>query len=116
MDDMRKRLAATEEFGIDMVADRTKLHHDERIVSILAHDGRRQPQYVSARCGINNGLKRFRRHGMTFIDDYLPVLFYTRIDNALAEKALHQRDVNLPRPPTGTAADLANVFFGDIKK
>ena len=53
---------------------------------------------------------------MTFIDDYLSVLFHARIDNALAAKTLHQRNVNLPRPPTGTAADLANVLLGDIEK
>ena len=32
-----------EEFGIDTMADRSKLHHDERIVSVLAHDSSRQP-------------------------------------------------------------------------
>lgn len=111
MNDMRKGLATAELFGINPVPNRPKLHHDEWIVSVLAHHGRRQPQNISARGGIYYGLKRFRRHGMAFINDNLPILFHTRIDNALAAKALHQRDVYPPRPPTGTSANLANVFF-----
>lgn len=91
--------------GIDLVSNRTALHEDDRIVTILACDGCRQAKYELGPCLACNLFETVRRQMVAFVDDHVAVIGDEVSDHALADEALNDADVDPSSRSTSASAD-----------
>ena len=73
--------------------DRPALHEDDRVVAILAGDGRRQPEH-EPRLGLSRDLlEAVGRQVMALVDDQVAVVGDAIVDDALSDEALNHGDI-----------------------
>ena len=76
--------------GVNAVSNRTAVHEDDRVMTILARQGGRQPRDVSRLGTSGNLLEAGRREMMAFVHDQMPVPANSIVHHAVAHQALHQ--------------------------
>ena len=90
--------------GIDAIPDRTALHEDNRMVTVLACHGRGQ---AGDKLGLRSPcheLKAAGREMVAFIDNEIPISPDLVVHHAFANQALDQRDIDDPRQFAASAA------------
>ena len=101
---------------VDAMPDRSALHEDDRMVTVLARDGRRQPDDESGLGLARDLLEAVRRQVMTLVDDQVAVVGHAIIDDALPDEALNDRDVEQSGRPASPAADATNRLRGHAEE
>src|SRR5579864_5982306 len=96
--------------------DWTALHEDDRVVTVLACHRGGQPEDEARFCLPRHLLEAVRRDMVTFIDDEVAVIGHKIVDDALADQALNQGDIEQPGWSPSTAADAADRFRGEAQK
>ncbi len=81
-DEVRERPACRLHFRVHAMANRSALHEDDRMVAILAGNGRRQSQDIPCLGLTHHLLEARRREVMTLVDDHVTVLGDAIIDDA----------------------------------
>src|SRR5262249_46921802 len=97
----RRRLHAS----IHLMSDRTALHEDDRMVTVLARDGCRQADCESGFGPAYYLLKAVRRQVMALVDNHMAVLGDAVIGHALSDETLKYADVDVSSRATPTTSD-----------
>jgi len=97
----RRRLHAS----IHLMSDRTALHEDDRMVTVLACDGCRQADYKSGFGLAYYLLETVRRQVMALVDNHMAVLGDAVIDHALSDETLNYADVDVSSRAAPTTSD-----------
>ncbi len=103
-------------FRAHPVADRTALHEEDRVVSILAHRRRRKPQHIARPRPPHDRLEADGRDGMALVDHHVPVVGDEGIHIALPHQALEQRDIDPPGEGFASAAPASDRRLRDPEK
>jgi hypothetical protein len=90
---------------IYLMSNRAALHEDDRMVTVLACDGRRQADDESCFGLACDLFETVRRQMVALVDDHMAVLGDSVIDDALSNETLNSADVNLSSRSTLAAAD-----------
>ena len=105
----RRRLCAS----VHAMPNRAALHEDDRMMAVLAGDGRRQSNDESGLRLPGHLLEAVRRQMMALVDDHMAVFGDAIIHDALADQTLNDADVNVPvgllRPPPIRPIDFAGI-------
>src|SRR5262245_28424465 len=90
---------------IYLMSNRAALHEDDRMVTVLACDGRRQADDESC-FGLPCDLfETMGRQMVALVDDHMAVLGDSVMDDAFSNETLNNADVDLSSRPTLTTAD-----------
>lgn len=84
------------------------LHEDDWVMSVLARDGGRQSEDEPCLGPTRDLLKAQGRKVVTLIDHQMAVIAETVVDDALADHALNDGDVDASRGLVPAPADSAN--------
>ena len=101
---------------INAVSNRTALHEDDRMMTILASHGRGQPEDIARLRPPGHEFKARRREMMALVDDQMTVVRHQVRYFAATHEALDQRDINDAGRLPASAADDADVLRIDIEK
>src|SRR5204862_5542169 len=96
-------------FGIDAIPHRTALHKDNRVMAILSRHGCGQAGNELSSGLPNYKLKAVGGKVMTLIDNYMPIIRNTVIDDSFADQTLHDCYVDNACRLLSPAADPADV-------
>ena len=102
--------------GVDAVTDGTTLHNNDRVVTILPRDRRREAKQVSSLCLARDGLKANGGQVMAFVDDDMAVFGDHIGHDAFPHKALHESNIDVSSGFPLSAMDDANLLRRNIKK
>ncbi len=98
------------------MANRTALHEDDRMVAVLACDGRRQA-HDESRLGLaRHLLETVRRQVMALVDDHMAVLSDAVIDDAFPDETLNDGDIEQSGRAVSPAADSTDRFRRHIEE
>ena len=98
------------------MSNRTALHEDDRMVTVLACDGCRQANDKSGFGLAYHLLETVRRQVMALIDDHMAVLSDAVIYYAFSDETLNDADVNLSSRSISSSADSSDRFRRDIEE
>ena len=112
MHGVRKRTCGRLCPGIDPMTNRPALHEDDRMVAVLARDGRGQARDESRLCPADDLLEALRGQVMAFVDDQMAIVSHQVTHHVLSHEALDDRDVQRSRRLLSPAADSADGFGG----
>jgi hypothetical protein len=101
---------------VHSMANGPALHEDDRMVAVLACDGRRQPHDESSLGPACHLLETVCGEVMTFVDNHVPVLGDAVIDHTLPDQALNDGDVEHPSRPASSTADSADRLGGHLEE
>ena len=113
---MLKRMCRRPLLVIHPIAHGTTLHKDDRVVAILACDGRRQPHNESRFSAARDLFETLRRHVVALVYDEVPIFPDAIIHNSLPDEALNEGDVNRPARFPAPAADSPNGCGRNVQK
>jgi hypothetical protein len=102
----RRRLCAS----IYLMSNRTALHEDDRMVTVLACDSCRQAKDESGPGLTRNLFETVRRQMVAFVNDHVAVIGDEVSDHALADETLNDADVNPSGRSTSASADSTDRF------
>ena len=97
-------------FRIHAMPHRTALHEDDRMVSVLAGDGRGKPDDKSGLCPARHQFKTARGKMMTFIHNQIAVIRHAIIHAVLAHETLDERHVQRAGQLFPSATEPSNGF------
>src|SRR5262245_39865121 len=90
---------------IYLMSNRATLHEDDRMVTVLACDGRRQADDESCFGLACDLFETVRRQMVALVDDHMAVLGHSVIDDALSDETLNYADVDVSSRATPTTSD-----------
>ena len=102
--------------SIDPMSNRTALHEDDRMVTILACDGGRQAKDESGLGVPCNLFETVRRQMVAFVDDHVAIIGDEISDHALPDETLNDADVDPSSRSTSASADSTDLFGRYIKE
>ena len=86
----------------------TALHENDRVVTILPRDSRREAQDESRRRAANDPLETMRRQIVALIDDDMAVVANAVVYDTFAHETLNDRHIEHPSRFPSAAADPTN--------
>ena len=89
---------------------RPALHEDDRVVAVLARDGRRQSEDESSLCLAGHLFEAVGREVVALVHDQVAVVRDAVVDDTFPDEALNDGDVEQPGWSVSSAADAPNRF------
>ena len=113
---MRKRACGRLGLGIDPMTNRPALHEDDRMVAILAGDGRGQARDKLRLRPADDLLETLSGQVVAFVNDEMSIVSHQVTHHVLAHQALDDRHVQRTRRLFSPAADSADGFGRQTQK
>ena len=102
--------------GVDKMTDGPALHEDNRVMAILARHSCGQSGNKFRLCPARHLFKAIRRQMVAFVNNQLAVFCRTVVDNAFANQALNERDINHAAGFASPAANITDRIRTQIEK
>ena len=93
-DRMREGPCRRLNLGADSMPDRAALHEDDRVMTVLPSDGGGEAKHVPGPGPSCDQFEAVRRQMMALVHDEVAIVGHAVVDDAFANQALDERDVN----------------------
>ncbi len=101
---------------VDTMPNRSALHEDDRVVTVLARHGRGQTEDEPGLRLAGDALEALRRQMVALVDDEVPVVGDAIVDDALSDQALDDGDIEPAGGAIAPAANAADRFRRDAEE